>query len=92
MVDLANRAIGHGVVGFQHQIDQNVSNGDGIGTNGCQIHGEAFRLWTLALRNLRDSDAPRYEFHSGQALRALQKQNIDCAKKTRTVPRHSARS
>jgi hypothetical protein len=49
MIYVANRAIRHGVVGFQHQIDQNVSNGDGIGINGCQIHGEAFRLWTLAL-------------------------------------------
>jgi hypothetical protein len=49
IIDLANRAIGHGVVGFQHQIDQNISNGDGIGINGCQIHGEAVRLWTLTL-------------------------------------------
>ena len=48
-----DRAIWHGVIGFQHQIGQNVSNGDTNGISGyhrgVRMHGAALRLRTLTL-------------------------------------------
>jgi hypothetical protein len=53
MIDLPNRALRHGVIGLQHQIGRNVSNGNSNGINGChrtvRMHGAALRLLTLAL-------------------------------------------
>jgi len=52
-IDLVDRAIRHGVIGFQHQIGQNVSNGDTNGIRsyhrGVRMHGAALRLRTLTL-------------------------------------------
>jgi len=53
MIDLANRAIRHDVIGFQRQTGQTVSNGDtnGINSYHCRVkmHGAALRMRTLAL-------------------------------------------
>ena len=53
MIDLANRTIRHGVVGFQYQIAQNVFNRDTNGINSYQrsvrMEGAALRLRTRTL-------------------------------------------
>lgn len=52
-IDLVDRAIRDGVIVFQHQIGENVSNGDTNGISsyhsGVRMHGAALRLRTLTL-------------------------------------------
>ena len=47
MIDLANRTIRHGVVGFQYQIAQDVFNRD---TNGINSYQRSVRMEGAALR------------------------------------------